>query len=254
MKIEIPDIDLKDLLEKNLKTAFSPESMEKIIVENINATIKTAVGEQFKWNGNMKTKIEEVVKQKLDFDLSKIDVPSYNTIMINSIKDVLGGIEDTELKQKTQDLMDDIMMKAPREYKFSKLVEDFKNHILENATLEHHEFGDAALEILEEEDTYSTKISVTLDEVCSIHQHKTGFEFHVSTREWEATTSQDIKKMDFYGTYVDGTRISSKVNFKDWGSYSEFEKTLYLLTENGIEIEFDMDTADDKIYMFEEGY
>lgn len=89
------------------------EEMNKIVQEgyieaqiraSLEKTIKSAIADEFEgYNGTVKKAVQAAVKESVQIDTEKIDVPLYNRYIVSVIKEVLDNYITLECKNKIKD-------------------------------------------------------------------------------------------------------------------------------------------------------
>ncbi|MBQ5320315.1 MAG: hypothetical protein J6K17_14590 [Oscillospiraceae bacterium] len=115
------------------------EEMNKIVQEgyieaqiraSLEKTIKSAIEDEFEgYNGTVKKAVQAAVKESVQIDTEKIDVPLYNRYIVSVIKEVLDNYITLECKNKIKDSIEKILVQEIKpSYTLQEIINEFKSY------------------------------------------------------------------------------------------------------------------------------
>lgn len=122
--------NLQDYILAEVTRKTSEEHIRQLIDKKIDEAIQGAVNDEFSWQGNLKKQIATAVSGALSIG-DKIDVPAYGVMVMALLRQQLDANINELLNVKLASEMQDLLQIAPKELKFSAVVEKMTEHAKE---------------------------------------------------------------------------------------------------------------------------
>ncbi len=213
-------------LEKEVGEQFSKmnesgllsEMIEKKLSSAIEKSIADSIDSIFRYNGDGKKKIEEAVKKALDFDVEKLEIPSYRNSLLNMVKDKLNEItfKDMDVAVKAVDKL--ISEEVPESVSFEDLMYKFIDDVKEDDKTEYE--GEISIHVDDREslvfiqfdkgsdiENYSCAYNLVLHQDGKIHSFEFENKGHQSKYQFGESYNYTIADY-IYKLYVNGTKIT----------------------------------------------
>jgi hypothetical protein len=140
-------MDLNKIINDTLSQLKEEGYVEKIVKTQLEKTIKEVVQDSLdRWSDFGKI-LKEEVKKQMDFNLSKLDIPSYNHVILNVIKQELERSVHEEGARKIQEQLQELLGTAKEEYTLSELLKEMAEDELELNELEYEEVKEITVHI-----------------------------------------------------------------------------------------------------------
>jgi hypothetical protein len=97
------------------------QAIEKQLAETISSLIKTELREYSDFGKAIKDRVQQAVGVNLD----RMDLPSYNDLILQIIRRQVDGIMQSEAAQQLESNMAKLLEQAPVQITLEKLIEDF---------------------------------------------------------------------------------------------------------------------------------
>lgn len=137
-------MDLSKLVNEALENIHQEGLVATIVRKKLEKTIESVVDDVLGSYGDFGKSLKEQVKSLLGINLSKIDIPSYNTLVLQIVKEKLDQVTHTMGTEKIKAQMDELLADVKSEYKLSELITKWK----EEANEDHdHDGKDFSLHI-----------------------------------------------------------------------------------------------------------
>ena len=133
------NIDLGLICQEEMNKIVQEGYIEAQIRTSLEKTIKSAIESEFEgYNGTVKKAIQTAVKESVQIDTEKIDVPLYNRYIISVIKEVLDNYITLECKNKIKDSIEKILVQEIKpSYTLQEIIDEFKSYYCDDK-----EYGD----------------------------------------------------------------------------------------------------------------
>lgn len=135
------------------------ENIQQLIAKKVGDVMTEAISSAFRSYGDVGKQIETAVKGSLLIS-DKLDLPSYGVMVLALLRQKLDERVNGMIADRLDAEMNEILSIAPKELKFSELVEAIVKHASENM---HDRYGTCITCIVEEDEKYSW-LNVWLDE------------------------------------------------------------------------------------------
>ncbi|WP_025718997.1 hypothetical protein [Paenibacillus polymyxa] len=146
-------MDLNNMVNQALTNIHSEGLVEKIVRNKLEKTIESIIDDIFSSYGDFGKQLKEHVKQHFSINLGVLDLPSYNTLIAQVIKEKLDEITHIQGVEKLKEQMDRMLVDVKPEYKLSELINGWKKS--ENEDDEYDDSDEFSLHI---DKDYSTWI------------------------------------------------------------------------------------------------
>lgn len=122
--------NLQDYILAEVTRKTSEEHIRKLIDKKIDEAVQSAVDEEFRYGGNLKKQLTSAVSGALSIG-DKIDVPAYGVMVMALLREKLDANISEMLNVKLASEMQDLLQIAPKELKFSSVIEKLTEHAKE---------------------------------------------------------------------------------------------------------------------------
>ncbi|MBP2564600.1 hypothetical protein J2766_001159 [Agrobacterium tumefaciens] len=122
--------NLQDYILAEVMRKTSEEHIRQLIDKKIDEAIKGAVDDEFRYGGNLKKQLTTAVGAALTIG-DKIDVPAYGVMVMALLREKLDANINELLNVKLASEMQDLLQIAPKELKFSDVIEKMTEHAKE---------------------------------------------------------------------------------------------------------------------------
>lgn len=119
---ETAPANLQDYVLAQVAAKTSEEHIRQLIDKKLDEAIQGAVNDEFSWNGNLKKQITEAVSGALQVG-GRLDVPAYGVMVMALLREKLEQNISELLNKKLADEMQSMLQIAPKELKFSSVIE-----------------------------------------------------------------------------------------------------------------------------------
>ncbi|MDP9837570.1 hypothetical protein J2T09_002322 [Neorhizobium huautlense] len=121
---------LQDFILAEVVRKSSEENVRSLIEKKIDEAIKGAVDDAFRSYGSVYKQIQTAVGNALAVG-DDINVPAYGVMVMNLLREKLDASVSELLRGKIAEDMDELLKIAPKEVKFSEIVESMIRHAKE---------------------------------------------------------------------------------------------------------------------------
>ncbi|MBX4920952.1 hypothetical protein HJA76_14755 [Rhizobium bangladeshense] len=142
---------LQDFILAEVTRKSSEENVRAMIEKKIDEAVKGAIDDAFRSYGSVYKQIQTAVGEALSIG-DKIDVPAYGVMVMNLLREKLDSSVSEILRGKIAAEMDDLLRIAPKEIKFSEII----NSMVEHAK-EYEGKGWGKIAVFVEESDYSER-------------------------------------------------------------------------------------------------
>jgi ribosomal protein S3AE len=143
------NMDLNAIIMAQLAELKSEGYVEKVVKDRLKETIKEVVRDMFKPWSDFGKSIEKQIKEQIQINLSVLDIPSYNHMILNVIREELDKAMSQEGAEKIREHIQEILGTAKEEYKLSELIEEMMGYEGEEylSDLEYGEYHEISLHV-----------------------------------------------------------------------------------------------------------
>lgn len=163
-------MDLSLIVNDTLSNLKADGYVEKIVKKQLEDTIKDVVNDALRSYSDFGKKLKEEVDRNLAINLSKLDIPSYNQVILNMIQDELNNSIYKVGSEKIQEQLQEMLGTSKRDYKLSELIKEMVEDDLELNDLGYDEISE--ITVIVEEKYGSTYIYLDPEEDKSWHRCK----------------------------------------------------------------------------------
>ena len=226
-------LDLNKIFNDTLVKIEDEKFVEQVAEKHIKSAIENIIGDLLGYGGNLKKQIKEELESKLEINLKRFDIPSYNKVIGNAVSEKLDEVVRIQGVEQIKATMDEILKPCEGDYKFSDLIEKFKDYAGEY-------------------DDDLSEMSLYIEPRSSLTFIR--FDKEEGTREYQCNYSITINNSD---NTINSITVDDK-DFKDKfivGNLFGFDDLLFKLYINGSKIILDNGTdPDDYDISFENEY
>ncbi|MBB3947095.1 hypothetical protein GGQ73_003059 [Rhizobium skierniewicense] len=124
---ETAPANLQDYILAEVTRKTSEEHIRTLIDKKIDEAIKGAVDDEFRYGGNLKKQMTAAVSEALSIG-DRIDVPAYGVMVMALLRERLDANISEMLNAKLATEMQELLQIAPKELKFSDVIEKMTEH------------------------------------------------------------------------------------------------------------------------------
>lgn len=170
-------MDMNVIINDKLAELKEEGYVEKIIKNQLETTIKDIVEDSLRSWSDFGKGLKEAVKNELQINLDKLDIPSYNQVILNVVQEEINrSIHDVGAARLKEQLQE-ILGTGKNEYKLSELIEEMVEDDLELNDLSYEEVEEITVHVEtrygftyiymdpeEDKDKYRCKYMIALNE------------------------------------------------------------------------------------------
>lgn len=151
--------------------------VEQVIKEQIKKTVATVIQDCFGSWSKLSKALTKEIQENIHINLSSLDIPTYNQVVFNAIKEELERSVYNEGAKRIQEQIQQMLGTAKEEYKLSEVVDRLVEAELDLEELDFDEYREITvivqnkwgntfvyLDPEEGKEWYRCKYSITLDE------------------------------------------------------------------------------------------
>jgi hypothetical protein len=113
--------------------------IEVMIEKELCSTISTLISNTLRSYSDFGKALEEKVKKELQIDLSKINLDNYNNTIMKMISAKMNSLTEEKMQKTMDTFLNDLLKDIPDEVKLSKLLDDFREHVIANQYSRDHD-------------------------------------------------------------------------------------------------------------------
>lgn len=117
--------DLKSAVSTAFANVVASGAIEQAIEKQLADTIGSLIKRELREYGDFGKAIKERVQQAVGVNLERMDLPSYNDLILQIIRRQVDGIMQSEAAQQLEANMAKLLEQAPAEITLKKLIEEF---------------------------------------------------------------------------------------------------------------------------------
>jgi hypothetical protein len=143
------NMDLNVIVMAKLAELKEEGFVEEIIKEQLKKTIHSIVKDSFDSWSDFGKALKEEVREQIQINLRELDIPAYNHMILNVIREELNKVMLQEGAEKIRERIQEILGTGRKEYKLSELIEEMMEHEGEEylSDLEYGEYHEISLHI-----------------------------------------------------------------------------------------------------------
>lgn len=180
-------MDLNLIVNNTMAELQKDGYVEKIVKNQLEETIQDIIKDSFRSWSDFGKELKQQVQEQMQFNLDKLDIPSYNQVILNVIKSELERSVHEEGAKRIQENIQEILGTSKEEYKLSELIKEIVEQDCELNELEYDDYkeitvivedkyGSKYIYIDPEEDKtwYSCKYQLVLDDDMTVRRAEIG--------------------------------------------------------------------------------
>lgn len=125
-------IDLQAMVNTALTNMHQDGSLEKMITAQLEKTVKSVLDDAIGSYSGFGKELKEAVKSTLGINIDRMELPTYNVLVTNIIKDRLDQIVHEEGVEKMKQRLDEMFTPVKPEVHLSELIEEWKKALNED--------------------------------------------------------------------------------------------------------------------------
>jgi hypothetical protein len=152
-------LDLNVLVNNSLKKISEGGKVQEIIDKRLENTVESIINDLLNDWSDFGKALKEEVKKKLVINLGELDIATYNTLVLNAVKEKLDKVITIQGVEKIKESMDKMLADVKPEYRLSEIIEE-----LRESEKGSHDYGDRMTLIIEASDRKYINIYLDDDE------------------------------------------------------------------------------------------
>lgn len=125
-------IDLQSMVNAAMVKMHEEGAIQKIVEEKMAKTVSNIVDDVLGSYSDFGKQVKEVVKQSLAIDVDKMELPTYNVLVRNVVRERLDQLVHVQGIELLKARMDEIFKTVEPEMKLSEIVENWKEALNED--------------------------------------------------------------------------------------------------------------------------
>jgi hypothetical protein len=121
--------DLSQAIADATAKLIASGKVEAMVEKNLEKLVADIAQEQLRSYSDFGKKIAAAFAESIDFEISRLNLPSYNAVIVDILKRKFDAIIDQRARDDMSALVDELLKEPPAEIKLSELVEQYKIHV-----------------------------------------------------------------------------------------------------------------------------
>lgn len=215
-------MNIQEQVQSALNNIVASGTIEEIITKKVEKTIEDILTDSLRSYSDFGKKLEEVIKQSLQIDLSKISTIGYQQIVVDIVKQKLQEATLNHISEPIEKALNEVI--APfekRTYKLSEIIEKYKEHQWDSSDDDEMEISFHV-----EESSYGS-IHIGFDKENDKKKYNCEYQFSI-----------DKKGNNIYSFEIKGWK-SQKGDLRSSSIHGEFDHFIFNLYASQCPIEID---------------
>lgn len=231
-------MDLNVMINDQLTKLKEEGYVEEIVKKQLKSTIESVINDALRSYSDFGRNLEKQVEKHLQINLERLDIPSYNQLILETIKDHLNAVVHEQGVNRMKEQLDGLLLTSKEEYKLSELMEELVREIEDLNELGYEEIHEMSLHI---EDSYGST-HVYFDAESDRDKYDCKYRIWVDSRKDNEVISIKIREENRYSR-------SSK-EFKEFdtktimGGFYGLEETLFKMYARKAKLIIDEDAVE----------
>ncbi|EJW20043.1 hypothetical protein M5X00_14810 [Paenibacillus alvei] len=132
-------MDLNKMVQDALAGIQKEQVVEQLVRQKLEKTLASVVDDVLSSYSDFGKQLKKEVESQLDINLKKLDIPTYNQMVLNVVKEQLDKAVTIQGVEKIKAHMDEILCGAEKEYRLSEIIEAMKNEATEYGDVDDNE-------------------------------------------------------------------------------------------------------------------
>lgn len=133
-------MDLNVIINNTLSELKEEGYVEKIVKKKLEKTIEDIIEDSLRSWSDFGKELKQQVQAQMQFSLERLDIPSYNQVILNVIKGELERSVHEEGAKRIQESIQEILGTSKKEYKLSELIKEIVEDDCELNELSYEEY------------------------------------------------------------------------------------------------------------------
>lgn len=232
-------MDLNVMINDSLAKLHEEGFVEKIVKSHLEKTIESVVSDSLRSYSDFGKNLSKKVEEVLQINLDKLDIPSYNQLILATITDHLNAVVHEQGVNRMKEQLDSILLTSKEEYKLSEIMEELSEEIDGLDELDYEDTHEMTL-IIDREWGWTTRIY--FDAESDKEKYDCKYCIYVDTKTGQVDSIR-----------ISDTSFRSKKEYKEFdtktimGGFYGLEQTLFkmyarrsklVIDEDDVELEF----------------
>lgn len=232
-------MDLNVMINDSLAKLHEEGFVEKIVKSHLEKTIESVVSDSLRSYSDFGKNLSKKVEEVLQINLDKLDIPSYNQLILATITDHLNAVVHEQGVNRMKEQLDSILLTSKEEYKLSEIMEELSEEIEGLDELDYEDTHEMTL-IIDREWSWMTRIYFDAEsdkekydcKYCIYVDAKTGQVDSIRIRDTSFRSNKEYKEFDAK-TIMGGFYGMEQTLFKMYARRSKL-----VIDEDDVELEF----------------
>ena len=191
-------MEIEKIIEQQFSEIVKSGFLENTIKEQLEKTITSIIDNCMSPYSNFEKEIEKQVKESLNLGNMKLDLPSYNQLILNWITEIINNTIISIGKDQIEKNLKKFFKPIEKsEYKISEIINIFKKDLQKQ-----EKYGEITF-IRNESSMLDGYIDFYFDEEADEEKYSCSYSLRINKEGlWDATINEnDVKKMKTHGLY-----------------------------------------------------
>lgn len=119
-------MDFKNMVTKEIDSIIESGIVESAIQKELQETMSEIIHDTLREYSDFGKKLKDEVKKVVDINFSELTIPTYNKLIVNTIKEGLDKLMMSEGVAKLKADMENMLLGETKDWKLSELMKNFK--------------------------------------------------------------------------------------------------------------------------------
>jgi hypothetical protein len=230
-------LDLNKMVIESLAKMETEGKVKEIVEKHIESTVNDIVKDLFGNWSDFSKDLKNHAKEALQINFEELNLPTYNHLILNAIKDKLDDEITKEGVNQIREQIEGLLTDSKREYKLSELVKELTGEIDDLDELGYEDYHEMSLHV---DDPYGS-YWIAFDSRNDISEYSCKYRLHVS------------KEGTLYSVKINDDEYSRKRSIEDFDvkavlkGLHGLEETLFKIYASGAKLIIDEENCDVEI-------
>lgn len=134
-------MDLNKMVQDAMADMQKEQVVEQLVRKTLEKTMVSVVNDALSSYSDFGRRLKEGVESQLDINLRELNIPTYNQMVLNVVKEQLDAAVTIQGVEKIKSRMDEMLGGAKQEYRLSELIEKMKGEATEYGDVKDSEIS-----------------------------------------------------------------------------------------------------------------
>lgn len=126
-------MDLNKIVNEQFASIVGNGYIEELVKKQLESTVESIVADLLRGYSDFGKEMKETIKSKLNINFRELDIPEYNTLVVDTLKEHINGIMNGEALKDVMSKVDTLLVGDMKETKVSDIAIKFKETYQEEA-------------------------------------------------------------------------------------------------------------------------